>query len=110
MSDDDCPNCTRAGTTVDVTKLPMAYRCLGCGAEGVKLWREYSMFLSHQTLKCRKCAMDEQQTSNGDSIGWRVPAVPDATGTFWGYTSVPEGPRAWWLALPEADARKPEGT
>ena len=35
---------------VDVTKLPMAYRCLSCDAEGVRLWRDYSTFLSHITL------------------------------------------------------------
>ncbi len=93
---------------VDVTKLPMAYRCLSCDAEGVRLWRDYSTFLSHITLKCRVCAEQEQEMSkpdDGDQIGWRVPAVPDDTGTFWGYTTVPEGASAWWRALPEIDSR-----
>ena len=96
-------------TTVDITKLPMAYRCLGCDAEGVKLWRDYQTFLNHQTLKCRACAQDECGAYLiNDQIGWRVPAVPDDTGTFWGYTTVPEGAAAWWRALPEIDVRKQE--
>ncbi len=99
-------------TTVDTTKLPMAYRCIGCDAEGVRLWRNYQTFLSNQTLKCRGCSeaeLDEPETVvQSDAIGWRVPAVPDDTGTFWGYTSVPEGAVAWWRALPEVDARKQE--
>ena len=93
---------------VDVTKLPMAYRCLGCDAEGVRLWRDYSTFLSHITLKCRACTEAEQGPQDAtlpksDAIGWRVPAVPDDTGTFWGYTSVPDGACAWWRALPETE-------
>ncbi len=96
--------------TVDVTKLPMAYRCLGCDADGVRLWRKDSMFLNHQDLKCRRCSETEQEPDpelhgGSDAIGWRVPAVPDDTGTFWGYTSVPEGAIAWWRALPETDSR-----
>ncbi len=86
----------------------MDYRCLGCDTEGVKLWRVYSTFLGNQSLKCRTCSEKEQKrTLNaGDQIGWRVPAVPDATGTFWGYTAVPDGPSAWWKALPDVDSRK----
>lgn len=99
--------------SVDVTKLPMAYRCIGCDAEGVKLWRDYQTFLDGQTLKCRACSEAELSAPrelSGDQIGWRVPAVPDDTGTFWGYSSVPEGAVAWWRALPDTDSRKQEGT
>ena len=100
--------------TVDITKLPMAYRCIGCDAEGVKLWRDYNTFLDHQTLKCRACAEAELDKpalpAKSDAIGWRVPAVPDAAGTFWGYSFVPEDAVAWWRALPDIDSRKQEAT
>lgn len=99
---------------VDVTKLPMAYRCIGCDADGVKLWRDYQTLLERQTLKCRACSEAEFDKpalpDRSDAIGWRVPAVPDDSGTFWGYTSVPEGAIAWWRALPEVDSHKQEGT
>lgn len=37
----------------------------------------------------------------GDSIGWRVPAVPTEDGTtFWGYSSVPPEGVSWWKQLP----------
>lgn len=102
---------------VNITKLPMAYRCIGCDAEGVKLWRDYNMLLDEQTLKCRACSEAQIDVKiwrhynniQSDSIGWSVPAVPDDTGTFWGYTSVPEGAVAWWRALPEVDARIEKG-
>ncbi len=103
-------------TTVDTTKLPMAYRCIGCDAENVKLWRKYQTFLCNQTLKCRACSeadlrkpMTMKDRDRSDAIGWSVPAVPDDTGTFWGYTSVPEGAVAWWRALPDVDARIKKG-
>ncbi len=93
---------------VDLEKLPMRYMCLGCDAAGVKLWRPYQCItIDRCTLKCRACAEAEQgEGLSGDAIGWMVPAVPDDTGTFWGYTSVPEPAVQWWRALPELDARK----
>lgn len=101
---------------------PAGYRCSTCGVHGVKLWREYQTFLSHQTLSCGACACraagDDYQAVEdpdrpghvrcgrtgrlyGDQIGWRVPAVPTADGeTYWGYSSVPDEGCRWWYALP----------
>ncbi len=97
-------------TIVDITKLPMAYRCIGCDAEGVKLWRSYNLLLDDQTLKCRACSEVEQRVVRpyvgGDSIGWRIPAIPEDSGDFWLHKSAPDGAIAWWRALPEVDARK----
>lgn len=104
----------------------IVYECGGCGASGVKLWREYNTFLNHQTLECCDCAAKSQKKdisriradgcvpwsfgkyADGteavewcDSIGWRIPAVPtEDRATFWGYTSVPNEGVAWWKALP----------
>lgn len=102
--------------------IPKTYRCGGCGAKGVKLWREYNTFLDHQTLRCYKCAGKNQKTLNvlqidsdgkipwfyrgtpmgrTDQIGSLIPAVPtEDNDTFWGYTSVPEGGCHWWRSLP----------
>jgi hypothetical protein len=96
----------------ETTEIP--YICSECKAEGVRLWREYQTFLNNITLKCRACSEVEQKPAlerrkgsvtehiQTDTIGWRVPAVPDDTGTFWGYTSVPQDRVDWWKALPEA--------
>lgn len=93
---------------VDLDKLDVPYRCGACGAYGVRLWRKYQTVLDAQTLLCRACAETEQGLAGqdygqdrGDQIGWRIPAVPDDTGTYWGYTSVPDEGVAWWVALPE---------
>ncbi len=92
---------------------PIPYICSECKAEGVKLWREAQTFLSNLTLKCRGCSEVEQKPAldrlkesslrdhKTDQIGWWVPAVPDDTGTFWGYTSAPTDRVEWWAALPE---------
>ena len=101
-----------------MTEIP--YICVECDAAGVKLWREYNTFLSHQTLKCRACSEIEQAPAlerrknsfmdmpKTDTIGWRVPAVPDDTGTFWGYTSVPQDRVEWWNGLPEKPLEETE--
>ncbi len=39
------------------------YHCGKCGAQGVKLWREYQTFLNHQSLLCAVCACEEQNAS-----------------------------------------------
>ncbi len=94
--------------------LPHPYACT-CGVTGVKLWRRYNTCLDGQNLKCRACAEAEQGPAGGleprhgrgsgmgntTAIGWRVPAIPDNTGTYWGFTSTPEDAFTWWLALPE---------
>ncbi len=41
-------------------EVPVLYRCGGCGASGVKLWREYQTFLENQSLRCAACACVEQ--------------------------------------------------
>lgn len=86
------------------------YVCSHCGADGVKLWREYSAFLNHQSLYCVVCACKDQTRddykpnplqfnsegqhqcvfgrSDGsecdcgwvDPIGFLVPAVPTEEG------------------------------
>lgn len=109
---------TRATTGVDLAKLPMPYACASCGTIDVRLWRQYSTFLHHQSLLCRQCAEVEQRPNletlgpanvpsrtrgPSHSIGWRVPALPDDTGTFWGYASAPQRAIDWWTALPEVD-------
>lgn len=95
------------------------YQCSGCGAVGVKLWRDYQMFLDHQTLYCVACAEKDQgkpcklSAPDGeatDQIGWLVPAVPTAEGdTFWGYTSVPADRAQWWRDLPLRSERMFDG-
>jgi hypothetical protein len=93
----------------------LEYRCGECGKADVRLWREYQTFLDHQTLRCVECAMANQMHNygdrkglpyiaadlvDGDQIGWLVPAVPKADGSFWGYTSVPDDGVEWWYAQP----------
>lgn len=110
------------------------YTCSGCGAQGVKLWRDYNTCASAVELKCAECATPDQiayEAKNyndknrdmlgsldadgvftfrsGDQLGGLVPAVPTAEGdTFWGYSSVPDEEVEWWLALPtyRDDARE----
>ena len=86
--------------------IPADYTCAGCGVHGVKLWREYQTAAVHNSLSCGDCAAKSQgrevDLSEGDQIGWRVPAVPtlDPDAPWWGYTSVPAEGCAWWKALP----------
>lgn len=96
---------------------PASYACGNCGARECKLWREYNVMASHQTLRCAPCALAAQAGGKGsvdadgrridrdgdrsDQIGWLVPAVPTEDGkTFWGYSSVPDDGVAWWRRLP----------
>lgn len=102
----------------------ITYRCTECGAEGVKLWREYMTFANHTDLYCVTCAEKsshahgskcrvemprigqpgvdiEKEHYYSDQIGGLVPAVPDVEGGhFWGYTSVPQDRCKWWYGLP----------
>lgn len=86
-------------------RMRLPYVCVGCAAEGVKLWRQYSTFVDHTRLLCRKCAEADQEVPlipDGDQIGYLVPAVPTPDGSsFWGYTSVPAYAVIWWKGLPE---------
>jgi hypothetical protein len=103
--------------------MNIPYECCECGMRGVKLWRQYQAFLEHITLKCRPCSEIEQKdalseefcqrygvgrlrATDYDSIGWRVPAIPDERGNFWGYTSAPQQCVDWWNALPEKNLWK----
>lgn len=93
---------------------PPDYKCHACGVHGVRLWREYQTCMPR--LLCRACAQVDQKRehkwSEGDQIGWYVPAVPDEEGVgYWGYTSVPiEGCRWWYRLGPDDGAceRHPE--
>lgn len=94
----------------------MDYKCSQCGAEGVKLWRQYNTFVEYIKLMCADCAAKDQKedistmTPDGrytnksgiksDQIRYLVPAVPSDDGSFWGYTSVPQKDVNWWRNLP----------
>ena len=41
----------------------------------------------------------DKSYSSGETT--MIPAVPDASGEFWGYTSVPEKDVIWWESLPK---------
>lgn len=86
----------------DMSAIWGGYKCADCGAEGVRLWREYQTFLDHPTLRCRACSEEhEGKDLSGDQIGGLMPAVPSHDGeTFWGYTSVPKAAANWWRSLP----------
>lgn len=103
---------------VDYGKLqtPNGYKCSKCGAQGVKLWRQYQTCASAIDLLCAVCACADQDKQysvdetghhtdefgqDSDQIGWLVPAVPTDDGTtFWGYTSTPSAGSVWWFLLP----------
>lgn len=46
------------------TTVAPQYHCGQCGIHGVKLWREYSTFLNHQSLLCADCSCKEQAASH----------------------------------------------
>ena len=89
------------------------YRCDGCGAEHVKLWRNaHGATDKHgRVLTCARCeapnvVVDARGRSYSDIIGSRssflgnkVPAIP-ARDSFWGHTSSPSEAVRWWLCLP----------
>lgn len=102
------------------------YVCTFCRKRGVKLWREYQTMLSQQTLACADCALKQANTNprlryegpvdaNGQlncvfvehgftqrtsNIGWRVPAIEDGEGNFWGMSSAPPDAVYAWQQLP----------
>lgn len=90
------------------TTTPEGYVCKECGANGVRLYREYNTFLDNQVLRCTACALKDQKKTEPDqesvhSIGWLVAAVPtEDNDTYWGYTSVPQPGVEWWDRLPIA--------
>jgi hypothetical protein len=105
--------CGGCGGTGSKRRIP--YACEGCGEEGVKLWREFQTFADEQTLLCARCAGERESKdvmgidddgmipgyfARTDQIGFMVPAIPTETGTFWGYTSVPDVHLRWWRSLP----------
>ena len=105
---------------------PKGYRCQRCGGKGIKLWRLWNSFLSHQMLLCARCAApgrtvdadgkstspimarcglpdwkSDQLEDEVSKMGSLAPAVPTEDGqTYWGYTSVPEPGCIWWKSLP----------
>ena len=88
-------------------EIPTEYRCGGCDAFGVRLYRDYQTFMAHQRLLCTACAETagseprEVDPVHPDQIGWMVAAVPTEDGsTFWGFTSVPDAGVKWWRNLP----------
>jgi hypothetical protein len=85
-------------------EIPESYHCQECEAKGVRLYREYQTFLDHQTFRCTKCALvnqDKKETDGEHTIGWLVAAVPTQDNkTYWGYTSVPYEGVIWWNELP----------
>jgi hypothetical protein len=123
-SSGEIPDVVDPNHPIDYSKqeTPPNYKCGECGATGCKLWREYQTFLHHQTLRCAKCAAEDQgvdisdindegsytldpkvfgPNQRSDQIGWYTPAVPtEENDTYWGYTSVPEAGVKWWYNLP----------
>lgn len=96
---------------------PLPYVCSKCGVEGVKLWRQWNTMASDINLLCAMCASHDQEerltdldergyhtdewSSRSCLIGSLAPAVPTEEGdTYWGFTSVPDGPLNWWYSLP----------
>lgn len=114
-------SCIRAGKII--------YRCMQCGVDGVKLWREYNSGPKWE-LFCAECAAKSQnhtapikpdgshETPDGkiaNKIGGLIPAIPAEEGsTFWGVRGVSARLKRWWESLPlkkggprGSDARKP---
>lgn len=103
------------------------YKCHGCGAEGVKLWRDYNICLPYQTFLCVECVCKEDkcitrltdsslvndQGRHKGEYGWTdqingyVPCATSADGKeVWGYCAVPQDRVEWWRALPLRPALK----
>ncbi len=90
------------------------YKCVKCGADNCKLWRE--SYVNNVELHCAVCAAKAEKKDisdideNGkrtteygrtDQIGTFIPAVPtEDQMSFWGYNSVPDKGCRWWRALP----------
>jgi hypothetical protein len=90
---------------IEIHEGRIVYKCGGCGATGVRLWRRWNTFVSHQSLTCKLCSELDQSAAmmrGHDQIGSRIPAVPtEENDTFWGYSSVPDDAVQWWLGMPE---------
>lgn len=113
-------------------------RCMQCGANGVKLWRDYNLPLQQTELYCAGCAQhktgllapiqeDGSMTAPDGkktyAIAWKrtaghavetgilIPAIPteDAT-VFWGVEKAPEKLMGRWLALPLRPNGRPAAT
>ncbi len=103
--------------------VPSDYRCDGCGATGVKLWRDHPSFFNVGELLCVVCTAKDQGKDastideNGtieswlisrdvdsrriDQIGWYIPAVPvEGQNGYWNYSAVPDEGIRWWRNLP----------
>lgn len=83
--------------------MQLKYRCAHCHEYGIRLWRDYGMFLRLDDLLCTKCTEFEQgrkYKSSNDQIGWRVPFCPTPNGNAWGFTSVPDEDCRKWYELP----------
>lgn len=98
------------------------YKCHGCGAEGVKLWRDYNTMVCYQEFYCVECVCKHNKCSvccvtdpakvdaNGrheckygwtDQINGFVPCVTSDDGEeIWGYCAVPADRVQWWRDLP----------
>lgn len=88
----------------DKKETPQWYLCSSCHAGGVRLYRQFNIFLSHITLLCTACGLKHQKMRVPDgehTIGWLVAAVPtEDESTYWGYSSVPDRGVTWWNGLP----------
>lgn len=94
--------------------VPDGYACADCGATNCKLWREGYTF--SPKLACCDCAAKDAKEDisdiNGDGlrvrdrnktdmIGIYLMAVPHVeSGSYWGYTNIPESDYQWWARLP----------
>jgi hypothetical protein len=94
---------------VNYTKpvTPPKYRCTGCTATGVRLWRRYEF------IYCAKCAESMERVKPTKSstpgrslqIGRMFAALPTEDGeAYWGYLPyIEEAPPPvlrWWRSLP----------
>ena len=51
--------------------VPKGYTCTGCGAVGVKLWRQYQTLACCVELLCAPCALaDQDKHGEGDDEAW----------------------------------------
>ena len=77
-------------------KVREDYYCGKCKVRGVRLWREYGMFIRKDCLRCTKCR-------NTKCLDIYVMAVPCGDSEdFYGLTAIPHYKAEWWNNLPEA--------
>lgn len=90
--------------------------CHKCKRSGIKLWRQYNSWIIE--LTCYQCSGETRAIDKDGGVqmdgfppevrtyqicGSLVPAVPvrgDDSGTYWGYTSIPEEDAKIWKRLP----------